>query len=672
MVQLEYVPCLRYSDFVLLIGTNISNEAANLDNDLYLHDKMVKASASPCGLLELDVKQMEQAKLFQALMFNGLFGKFFTRSKSSNFPREFILNKNDALIWNNANMYLILPIDPTPDSHDISCINWRIIDEAVTAVKLLRTIYSEDKMNIPGLDFNQNDRDIIHLANTSCKAHDLRNVVVLAVHTGRIYTALHVSDLSANSTFDGVSDKKERKFNTFVKYFEETYGIVLRHPLQPLLALKPSHRPHNLLSSKLRDEGTCFSICSQFHCVHMPPELLILLNLPEDILRAFYLVPSLMHRIETLMLASQLRSEISYEDSNISSFLILEAITTLRCSENFSMEHLELLGDSVLKYAVSRHLFLKFPDKDEGQLSSSRDDIISNAALYGFGIGHTIQGYIRDAAFDPRRWLVPGQLSIHHVPCNCPVDSEVVTRDIHVVDDKPIDIIGQTCDKGHRWMCSKTIADCVEAVIGAYYVGGGLRAALAVFKWLGIDAEIEEELIIQTILSAPVMTYPPKIDVEMLEAKLGYVFSVKGFLLEALTHSSQQESAERYSYQRLEFLGDVVLDILLTWHLFNNHKYTDEGELTDLRSALGNNENFAQVAVKHKLHQFLQHSCGNLADQITKYVNSFENSSMDKIKLLSDATLSGPKVNFELLCKEAVLKLFPAVTSWRYCNRRII
>ncbi|KAE8771529.1 Endoribonuclease Dicer-like protein 3a [Hordeum vulgare] len=91
------------------------------------------------------------------------------------------------------------------------------------------------------------------------------------------------------------------------------------------------------------------------------------------------------------MLASQLRSEISYEDSNISSFIILEAITTLRCSENFSMEHLELLGDSMLKYAVSRHLFLKFPDKDEGQLSSSRDDIISNAALYGFGIGHTIQ-----------------------------------------------------------------------------------------------------------------------------------------------------------------------------------------------------------------------------------------------------------------------------------------
>ena len=55
------------------------------------------------------------------------------------------------------------------------------------------------------------------------------------------------------------------------------------------------------------------------------------------------------------------------------------------------MERLELLGDSVLKYAVSSHLFLKFPDKDEGELTSSRTDIISNAALYGLGIEHKIQ-----------------------------------------------------------------------------------------------------------------------------------------------------------------------------------------------------------------------------------------------------------------------------------------
>ncbi|XBI21034.1 hypothetical protein VPH35_062214 [Triticum aestivum] len=635
----------KYSNFVLLIDKTIAHEAANLDIDLFLHDKMVKASVSPCGLFELDVQQLEQAKLFQALLFNGLFGKLFTGSKSSGVPREFILSKDDTFIWNNPNMYLILPMDPTVESHDISCINWRVIDEAATAVKLLRKIYSEEKMNILGiLDFDQNDEDLIHLANTSCEAHFLRNVVVLAVHTGKIYTALHVADLSANSTFDGAADEKGTEFHTFAEYFEKKYDIVLRHPSQPLLVLKPSHRPHNILSSKLRDEGNgekkkgdTSDITKANNRVHMPPELLIPLNFSDDILRTFYLFPSLMHRIETLMLASQLKSEISYDDSNVSSFLILEAITTLRCSEDFSMERLELLGDSVLKYVVSCHLFLKFPNMDEGQLTSSRVDIISNAALYGFGIEHKIQGYIRDAAFDPRRWLAPGQLSIHPVPCNCRVNSEVVTEDINVK-------VGQLCDKGHRWMCSKTISDCVEAIIGAYYVEGGLRAAMAVLKWLGINVEVEEELIGQ-FLSASVQTYLPKNDViEKVEAKLGYVFLMKGLLLEALTHPSLQESAEGYSYERLEFLGDAVLDILLTRHLFYSHKDTDEGELTDLRSASVNNENFAQLAVKHKLYQFLQHSSGKLPENITEYVDSLENPSMDKVNLLSDAALRGPKV----------------------------
>ncbi|CAL4972547.1 unnamed protein product [Urochloa decumbens] len=635
----------KYSDFVMLIDASIAKEAATLDIDLYLHDKMVKASVSPCGPLVLDAQQMEQAKLFQALLFNGLFGKLFTGSKASKTPREFILKKDDTFLWDNANMYLLLPVDPTLDAHKSVCINWSVIEVAAATVGIMRSIYSEDQLNlIDRLNPEKND-DLIHLANKSCKADDLRNMVVLALHTGKIYTALDVANLCANSTFDGASDKKEAKFRTFTEYFEKKYSVFLRHPSQPLLVLKPTHNPHNLLSSKLRDEGNRVENKNRANSlVHMPPELLIPLDLPVDVLRVFYLFPSLMYRIESLMLASQLRSEIEHTGSDISSLLILEALTTLRCCEDFSMERLELLGDSVLKYAVSSHLFLTFPDKHEGQLSSKRQEIICNAALHRFGIGRKIQGYIRDAAFDPRRWLAPGQLSIWPCPCECPVNSEVVTEDIHRIDDKSI-VIGKACDKGHRWICSKTISDCVEALIGAYYLGGGLRAAFSVLKWLRIEIETEEDLIAKAMLSASVQNYLPKVDVvDLLEAKLGYAFSVKGLVIEALTHPSQQESGATYCYQRLEFLGDAVLDILLTRHLFLSHKDTDEGELTDLRSASVNNENFAQVAVKHNLHCFLQHSSGILQDQITEYVNSLEGSSMDRTSLLSSGPSRGPKV----------------------------
>lgn len=50
--------------------------------------------------------------------------------------------------------------------------------------------------------------------------------------------------------------------------------------------------------------------------VHMPPELLVHINIPLDVLKSFYLLPSLMHRMESLMLASQLRREVAFNPSN--------------------------------------------------------------------------------------------------------------------------------------------------------------------------------------------------------------------------------------------------------------------------------------------------------------------------------------------------------------------
>jgi len=168
---------------------------------------------------------MEKAKLFQALLFNGLFGKLFTGSKASKTPREFILKKDNTFLWDNANMYLLLPVDPTLDSHKSVCINWNVIDVAATTVGLMRSIYSEDQQNlIDKLNPEINGGDLIHLANKSCKVDDLRNMVVLAVHTGKMYTALDVADLCANSTFDGASDKKEAKFRTFAEYFLKKYA----------------------------------------------------------------------------------------------------------------------------------------------------------------------------------------------------------------------------------------------------------------------------------------------------------------------------------------------------------------------------------------------------------------------------------------------------------------
>lgn len=100
---------------------------------------------------------------------------------------------------------------------------------------------------------------------------------------------------------------------------------------------------------------------------------------------------------------------------------------------------------------------------------------------------------------------------------------------------------------GHRWIGSKTIADCVEALVGAYYVAGGLHAALHVMKWLKIDADLEPSLVLEAITSASLRSYIPKTDeIKAIESIICYEFAVKFLLQEALTHASVHES---YCYQ---------------------------------------------------------------------------------------------------------------------------
>ncbi|KAK9131441.1 hypothetical protein Sjap_011928 [Stephania japonica] len=628
-----------YSGFVLLIEAKLDDDVANAEIDLFLlSNKLVKCSVSHCGQVYLDKEQVEKGKCFQEFFFNGLFGKLFVGSKSSDIRWRFLLEEAKTSLWNNSNMYMLLPLENSSSRGTSLKIDWHGVNSCVYMVQLMRKYHSLKEQSFSAgyvkgsqvsgtslSDTNSYSSDTLNLANGTIGRENLKNMVVLAIHTGKIYSVIDLAlDKSAESSFDG-DFKAPPSYTSFKDYFCKKYGIVLRHPHQPLLRLKQSHNPHNLLNSKFEDSssgGKTLNIHMPLNHVHMPPELLLRIDVSIGVLRSFYLMPSVMNRLESLMLASQLKGEISYHavNSQISSSLILEALTTLRCCESFSLERMELLGDSILKYAVSCYLFLKYPGKHEGQLSERRKWAICNYTLHKLGTNRKIQGYIRDSPFDPRRWIAPGQRSLRPCPCKCGVDtSEVPLENKYHSEDNKI-MVGVTCDRGHRWMCSKTIADCVEALIGAYYIGGGLGGAIHVMKWFGMNVEVVPDMIDKTIYDASLWCCVPETNLLMLESKLNYAFTVKGLLLEAVTHASQQELGFGYCYQRLEFLGDAVLDLLITWHLFQRHDSLDPGELTDLRSACVNNENFAKIAVKHNLQHHLQHCSGLLLEQITEYV----------------------------------------------------
>lgn len=77
-------------------------------------------------------------------------------------------------------------------------------------------------------------------------------------------------------------------------------------------------------------------------------------------------------------------------------------------------------------------------------------------------------------------------------------------------------------------------------------------------------------------------------------------------------------------YQRLEFLGDAVIDYVVTRYLYEGPYKFNPGQLTDLRSSLVNNTFFASLVVKNKLHKFLRHLNPGLFSAIGRFVASQE------------------------------------------------
>ncbi|KAG6500180.1 hypothetical protein ZIOFF_040020 [Zingiber officinale] len=574
-----------------------------------------------------------------------MFGRLFTGSKGSGLKREFLFGEQ-KMPWSSSKMYLLLPLEPSSGVTDTGRrIDWMVINESISVVEYLKKIYSVD--DEPGNATTCSpvacetcvNSQFIKLANNALPVRCLKDSVVFSIHDGRIYSVLDViNDVSSDDPFDQIHAPKLT---------------------QPLLLLKQSHNPDNLLSRSRFKGDSSGEKTAEKEQVHarMPPELLVHINVSTDILKSFYLLPSIMHRLESLMLACQLRDEIAFHQIQIPISLILEAITTERCCESFSLERLEPLGYSLLKYALSCYLFLKYPTKHEGNLTACRSQAIRNSTLHRLGTSRCLQvyclstfsfsGYIRDNAFDPLLWLAPGQISIHPLPCVCGVDTYNVPIERKYTTEEVSVVVGVPCDRGHRWMRSKTIADCVEALVGAYYAGGGLSAALSLIKWLGIDITIDKVLVKEAKISASHSIHHLKVNkIELLESELNYIFSSKGLLLEAITHPSYQElgldfSSKNelglgYSYQRLEFLGDSVLDLLITRHYFLSHK--------DVGPGVFSNENFAQIATRNNFDKYLQHGSRILSEKIKEYVTAIANHQCGKDKQMPNGLPKAPKV----------------------------
>ncbi|XP_034432990.1 endoribonuclease Dicer isoform X1 [Hippoglossus hippoglossus] len=201
----------------------------------------------------------------------------------------------------------------------------------------------------------------------------------------------------------------------------------------------------------------------------------------------------------------------------------------------------------------------------------------------------------------------------------------------------------------HTEQCiaDKSIADCVEALLGCYLTSCGERAAQMFLCSLGLKVLPLERGSLTGALGQSCQTttidlcygwlkIPPRCMLdhpdaeqtlnhlisgfENFERKINYTFQNKAYLLQAFTHASYHYNTITDCYQRLEFLGDAILDYLITKHLYEDPRQHSPGVLTDLRSALVNNTIFASLAVKYDYHKYFKAISPELFQVIDDFV----------------------------------------------------
>lgn len=129
------------------------------------------------------------------------------------------------------------------------------------------------------------------------------------------------------------------------------------------------------------------------------------------------------------------------------------------------------------------------------------------------------------------------------------------------------------------------------------------------------------------------MTEPHEIgeSLKRLEKLLGAAFNEPEHLLTAITHRSylnEHREAKQDHNERYEFLGDAVLELIVTDFLFHKYPEKPEGDLTAIRAALVNTVSLSEVATNMKINDFLLLSKGEERDtgRARQYIlaNAFE------------------------------------------------
>ncbi|KAL1884331.1 hypothetical protein VTK73DRAFT_25 [Phialemonium thermophilum] len=253
-------------------------------------------------------------------------------------------------------------------------------------------------------------------------------------------------------------------------------------------------------------------------------------------------IPSILHALEVHLVASELMN-VQLEALQLTNLpLIATAICTPAARMPTDYERIEFLGDAILKLCVTGHCLAKHPDWPERFLSLMKDQFVANSTL-------------------------------SKAACMFGLDRFIITKPLTLRGWRPMyvdDVEGSSSITRTRELSTKTLADVVEALIGVSYLEGSLPKALSCISLFLPQERWETIETTRTVLyEAAPADMPLPVTMEPLEMLLGYTFRKKSLLVEAMTHSSYNVPGTIACLERLEFLGDAILDYVVVSRLLN-------------------------------------------------------------------------------------------------------
>jgi len=347
-----------------------------------------------------------------------------------------------------------------------------------------------------------------------------------------------------------------------------------------------------------------------------------------------YLFPAIIHRVESYLIALdgcallhlKIRPDLALEaltkDSDNSDDHGNEQINFQRGMGN-NYERLEFLGDCFLKMATSISLYGIHPDNDEFAYHVDRMMLICNKNLRNNAVNLKLYEYIRSYSFSRRAWYPEGLVLKRGKTAKAP--------DLHKLGDK-------------------TIADVCEALIGAalltcHGTGDMDNAVRAVTEFVSSENHnvITYSQYYQLYKKPNYQTAPSTAAqrdlARQVEQEHAYHFQYPRLLRSAFVHPSYPFSYEQIpSYQRLEFLGDALLDMACINFLFHGFPHRDPQWLTEHKMAMVSNQFLGALCVSLGFHRHLLLFNATFQRQIMDYVTDITEA---RIQAEDDAVRAG-------------------------------